>query len=70
MYHVSCKVYENYSVSNSGNIRNGKTGGNPKPQLNEKDHKIFKLNWKRYKIHRLVAIVIPNSKKQDFRRKY
>jgi hypothetical protein len=57
--------YDNYSVSNLGNVRNDKTGKIKKTSLNSHGYLHIKLSkedeGKTYKIHRLVAIAfLPN----------
>lgn len=60
------KDYENYEISNFGNIRNCKTNTIKKPSLNEKGYLIINLYKKNkqkiFKISRLVAFAfIPND---------
>jgi hypothetical protein len=56
------KGYENYSVSNYGNVRNDKTGTIFKAGFNTKGYKRVKLGGKCINIHRLVAqAFIPNQ---------
>ncbi len=58
---IWCKIenYENYSVSDFGNVRNDQTGRILKGSFDKKGYNLvgLKLNGKRtiYKIHRLVA---------------
>jgi hypothetical protein len=57
--------FENYSVSNFGNVKNNKTGKIINPRLNRNGYYIIDLhkNGKRktFKVHRLVALTfIPN----------
>jgi hypothetical protein len=47
--------YENYSVSNFGNVINNKTGKTRKPQSDKYGYRVVHLNGKLLKIHRLVA---------------
>lgn len=64
------KDFENYSVSNLGNVRNDKTGLNLKQATNEKGYKFVGLskNGKttHKRIHRLIAeAFIPNPEKKS-----
>jgi hypothetical protein len=58
--------FENYSVSNLGNIINNKTNRILKHDI-WNSYRIVKLNKKKHKIHRLVALAfIPNPNKKQF----
>ncbi len=53
--------YENYLVSNFGNVKNGKTGRILNPSLISKGYKGVNLYGKTYTVHKLVAnAFIPN----------
>ncbi len=59
--------FENYEVSNLGNVRNKTTGRILKPIINSKGYKCVSLSnnnkIKIHKVHRLVGIAfIPNPK--------
>lgn len=53
---ITCKFDENFEVSNTGQVRNKKTGRILKPQLNRKGgyNRVY-MNGKRYYVHRVVA---------------
>ena len=54
------KGFENYSVSNLGNVKNNKTNRILK-QDNNKGYKLVKFNGKNKRVHRLIAeAFIPN----------
>lgn len=51
----------NYSASNTGKIRNDKTGKILKPRVNSRGYCYANINGKEYRIHRVVAeCFIPN----------
>jgi hypothetical protein len=61
------KGYENYSVSNYGNIRNDVTGKILKASLNGQGYKRVRLNGKTIKVHRLVSeAFIPNANNKKY----
>jgi hypothetical protein len=60
------KGYENYSVSNYGNVRNNKSGKILKASFDKYGYKKIDLNRKSVTVHRLVSqafIPNPNNKK-------
>ena len=60
------KDYENYSISNLGNVKNNKTGLILKQHLNTKGYKKVSLNNKTKEVHRLVGLAFienPENKK-------
>ncbi len=62
------KGYENYSVSNFGNVMNNVSGKILKASLDRYGYKIVGLNGKKWKVHRLVAetfIPNPDNKKNN-----
>jgi hypothetical protein len=59
--------YENYSVSNLGNVVNNKTNKILKPGLNKDGYKLVGLNGKTQTVHRLVALTfIPNPENKPY----
>jgi hypothetical protein len=62
---IKVKGYENYSVSNLGNVRND-TKDKILKQSDSNGYKVVSLNSKQHKIHRLVAnAFIPNPNNKD-----
>ena len=58
--------YENYSVSNFGNVKNDETGKFLK-QYNDKGYKLISINNKKTWTHRLVAMAfIPNPNNKPY----
>ena len=59
--------FENYVISNFGNIRNIKTGRNLKLGMDSNGYHRVCFNKKCYRIHRFVALMfIPNPENKDF----
>ena len=55
------KGYENYSISNIGNVKNNKTNRILKPYFQDEYKRITLNDNKHFKVHRLVALAfIPN----------
>ena len=59
--------FENYSVSNLGNVKNNITGKMLKPYLNNNGYLMIRMNGKHNLVHRLIAnAFIQNSNNKPF----
>lgn len=61
------KNFENYSISNFGNVQNNKTGRILKSYINTKGYHQIRINKKTVEVHRLVALTFldnPEFKKE------